>query len=250
MMSALTLLYNELVGFLGISQWLKMFSTNDYSSLRTWDGFTGAIGAVLPLLLLTLILGSRFRSGSLASTKASRWFGRLFHWGLAVGLPLMILIHETAWISKFIGRPVPAHLDPLNRLRGFRELATVVGTEYAKLAASGNPSYILCQHYGYTGLLSFYLPDAKARVGTAEPLVYVRRGEKPKDQFWFWPEYEYRTKKGANFLLVFKDDEPTELPLEELRTQFREVEALGNFPVLRKGQEVHRIRLVVARAQR
>ncbi len=48
----LELLPRELVGFFGVSHWLKMFATNDYSSLRTYSGFTSAISAVLPLLLM------------------------------------------------------------------------------------------------------------------------------------------------------------------------------------------------------
>ena len=33
------------------------------------------------------------------------------------------------------------------------------------------------------------------------------------NQFWFWPEYGYRNKKGADFLLVFQSDEPLVMPV-------------------------------------
>ncbi len=51
-MNTLTLVQQELVNFLGISAWLKMAATNDYSSLLTYAGFTGAIGPLLPVLLV------------------------------------------------------------------------------------------------------------------------------------------------------------------------------------------------------
>ena len=45
-------LLNEIVGFLGINAWIEMFKSGNYSSLRTYDGFLGAIGPLIPFLLL------------------------------------------------------------------------------------------------------------------------------------------------------------------------------------------------------
>ena len=56
MMAAVELLRGELVGFFGISHWLKMFASNDYSSLLTYAGFTSAIGPLLPLLLVVEVI--------------------------------------------------------------------------------------------------------------------------------------------------------------------------------------------------
>ncbi len=56
MMAVLELIRGELVGFFGISHWLKMFASNDYSSLLTYAGFTSAIGPLLPLLLVVEIV--------------------------------------------------------------------------------------------------------------------------------------------------------------------------------------------------
>jgi sterol desaturase/sphingolipid hydroxylase (fatty acid hydroxylase superfamily) len=56
MMGALELLRGELMGFFGVSHWLKMFASNDYSSLLTYAGFTSAIGPLLPLLLVVEII--------------------------------------------------------------------------------------------------------------------------------------------------------------------------------------------------
>ena len=42
----------EFISFLGISHWLTMIKTGDYSSLRTLDGIVDACGPLIPMLLL------------------------------------------------------------------------------------------------------------------------------------------------------------------------------------------------------
>ena len=57
---------NQLVGFLGIGHWLKMFGSGDYSSLRTLNGIEGALGPLIPLLLIVecirALLYKRFKA--------------------------------------------------------------------------------------------------------------------------------------------------------------------------------------------
>jgi sterol desaturase/sphingolipid hydroxylase (fatty acid hydroxylase superfamily) len=55
-MKALQFIYNELISFFGIEKWLEIFRTGNYSSLLTWHGFSGALGPVIPLLLLIEII--------------------------------------------------------------------------------------------------------------------------------------------------------------------------------------------------
>ncbi|ULQ50654.1 sterol desaturase family protein [Flavihumibacter fluvii] len=55
-MNWLNILKDELIGFLGISNWLKMFNSGDYSSLNTLDGILGAINPLIPFLLLVEII--------------------------------------------------------------------------------------------------------------------------------------------------------------------------------------------------
>ena len=55
-MAVLTTLLHELTGFLGLGAWITMIQSHDYSSLRTWAGFTGAIGPLLPFLLVVEIV--------------------------------------------------------------------------------------------------------------------------------------------------------------------------------------------------
>jgi len=57
-MEFLETLYNEIIGFLGISQAWEILKTGDYSAFRTYDGIVALIYPLIPLLvLLELILG-------------------------------------------------------------------------------------------------------------------------------------------------------------------------------------------------
>ena len=55
-MAILTTLLHELTGFLGLGSWITMIQSNDYSTLRSWNGFTGAIGPLLPFMLVFEII--------------------------------------------------------------------------------------------------------------------------------------------------------------------------------------------------
>ncbi|WP_324024800.1 sterol desaturase family protein [Maribacter sp. BPC-D8] len=57
-MEVLDTIYNEVIGFLGISQAWEILQTGDYSKFRTFDGVVSLIYPIIPLLLiLELILG-------------------------------------------------------------------------------------------------------------------------------------------------------------------------------------------------
>src|ERR1019366_7451740 len=60
-LAPLTTAANELIGFFGIRSWLDMMAHHDYSPLRTYKGFTGAIGPVLPVLLVVEVVRALFR---------------------------------------------------------------------------------------------------------------------------------------------------------------------------------------------
>ncbi len=57
-MEILEILYNEILGFLGITQVFEILKTGDYSALSTYEGITAFILPIIPLLvILELILG-------------------------------------------------------------------------------------------------------------------------------------------------------------------------------------------------
>ena len=98
--------------------------------------------------------------------------------------------------------PLPGDVDPLRRVRGYRESAACVEQAREKLLQEGKPAFIICGHYGITGLFTFYLPEARAALHT-QPLVYCITSDQPDNQFYFWPEYRYPDqRKGENAIYV------------------------------------------------
>jgi hypothetical protein len=111
-------------------------------------------------------------------------------------------MYQTNFIGKITGRPLPAEIDPLRRVRASQPTAALVEKEREKLAAEGLPAFIIADHYGATGLFTFYLPSARAAL-PAQPLVYCVDSDEPKNQFYFWPEYRYRdSRRGQNAIFV------------------------------------------------
>jgi 4-amino-4-deoxy-L-arabinose transferase-like glycosyltransferase/membrane-associated phospholipid phosphatase len=168
--------------------------------------------AVLPLLcLMVLYWDTRLRLGSLA---VKRWLAA----GLVFGFVAVIWMHNTdIWrrtlpVRKAISTLVPAgntnllaaltreylpmDLDPLRRVRGWDEVAVIAGQARETLLKEGKPVFIITEHYGMTGLISFYLPEARKQVSD-NPLVYFRTTTQPENQFFFWPGYTSRVGESA-----------------------------------------------------
>ncbi len=129
----------------------------------------------------------------------------LFITGLIGGFLVIALLHDTDLIRKFFKRALPAQVDPLRRVRGWRETARAVESARQELASEGKPTFIIGHHYGITGEISFYLPQARREVRD-DPLAFYRATSLPKNQFYFWPGYESRA--GQNAIYVQQVDLP------------------------------------------
>jgi 4-amino-4-deoxy-L-arabinose transferase-like glycosyltransferase len=182
--------------------------------------------AVLPLYCLMVIYwDTQWRLGQ---ARVKGWLLA----GLGLGLPLVILGHNTDGVGKLIGRPLPVKLDVLHRVRQWQEVAAVVARARQKLLAEGKPVFIIAGHYGLAGEISFYLPEAKAGVPD-HPLVYCLSSANPDNQFYFWPGY--RRRQGENAIFVRELDRarpaPTPPPAR-LGQEFESVTDLGVHQVL------------------
>jgi membrane-associated phospholipid phosphatase len=129
--------------------------------------------------------------------------------GLALGLVLVVVLHDSNLVNKLAHRKLPPKYDLSHRAHGWKELARVAGQARQELAAEGPPAFIIAEHYGFTSQLSFYLPEAKRQV-KAEPLVYFCATAHPRNQFYYWPNYLHRT--GQNALFVREMDRPALRP--------------------------------------
>ncbi len=163
--------------------------------------------------------------------------------GLVVGFLVVLVLHDTHLIRKVARQTLPAKMDPLNRVRGWRTTAEVVGQARERLLAEGKPVFIIGSHYGITSLIAFYLPEAKAGVPD-NPLTYYRSSEHPENQFFFWPGYQSR--KGQNALYVM-DRPGTEPPPEKQLGEFESITELPSQPVLVWGQAIRHLRIFECR---
>ncbi len=126
--------------------------------------------------------------------------------GLALGIFAVVIMYQSNLIGKITGEPLPGEKDPLRRVRAWKPTAAFVETEREKLEAEGKPAFIIADHYGMTGLFSFYLPGAHAALKTV-PLVYCVDTDEPVNQLYFWPDYNYRAnRKGQNAIFVSELD--------------------------------------------
>lgn len=133
--------------------------------------------------------------------------------GITFGLVVFVFLHDGDLIGKITGSPLPGVYDESIRVRAWPQTAQIVEAAREKLAAEGKPAFIIADHYGLTGLLSFYSPPAHKALMHSQPLVYCVDSDVPLNQFYFWPEYDYRaTRKGENAIYVTHIDPPRPEP--------------------------------------
>jgi len=123
---------------------------------------------------------------------------------LLLGITVSVFMHGSDLIGRLAPSKLPGDIDFSHRLRGWRETALAVETERAKFDPS---AFILADHYGTTGLYSFYSPPARAAAKSAQPLVYCLDSDKPINQFAYWDAYDYRAhRRGENAVFVLRLD--------------------------------------------
>lgn len=169
-----------------------------------------------------------------------RWLGgaRAVVWwlrgGFVFGLVAVTLMHETNLIAKITGKPLSMKLEPLTRVRGQREFGNQVAVLRTNLMGEGKPVFLIADHYGRAGLLSFYSPGGPEALPD-HPFVYEVRGERIRSQFHFFPNYSARKGENALFVRRKPDDENDPLP-PSLAEDFERVEKVGPLDILYRGR--------------
>jgi membrane-associated phospholipid phosphatase len=229
--------------------------------------------SVLPLLCVAVIYwDTRWRLGVRA---LKGWLIA----GLAIGFVAIVFMHETDLIQHIAGRPLPPKVDPLTRTRGYREMAVIVEEAREKLLTEGKPVFLIGGHYGTTGQLSLYIPEARTNVAT-HPLVYFLTSSNAVNQFYFWPGYK-ESRSGQNAIYVrempgprlikgtlhnlfcdgwfvlwlkgepmenlIRDEPEPRHPPEILQEEFDSVKDLGVYPIYYRGRVFHNIQLFECR---
>jgi len=122
--------------------------------------------------------------------------------GLLIGITASVFMHGTDLLGRLAGNKLPGDKDPSHRVRGWRETALAIETERARFDPD---AFIIADHYGTTGLYSFYSPPAGAAAESPRPLVYCLDTDRPINQFFYWDEYNYREhRRGENAIFVLR----------------------------------------------
>ena len=146
--------------------------------------------------------------------------------GVLLGLLAAAVLHDTGLLKQLVAK-LPGDKDPAHRVVGWRETAQLVETERAQFDPA---AFIIADHYGTTGLYSFYSPAARAAAVAKTPLVYCIDDDRPVNQFFFWDDYNYRVhRRGGNALFVLRLD-PYPLERGWLGKWFRH-ESIGYGPL-------------------
>lgn len=144
--------------------------------------------AVLPMFCLMVVYWVRRWPERASAIKG--WLAT----ALAIGTTAVIVLHDTNLTKKIMDRYLPPPLDPLRRVRAWTETAKVVTRAREDLLSRGKPVFIIADHYGLAGELSFYLPSPR-------PPVYYKTSLQPRNQFYFWPGYR-GNRLGENAIFV------------------------------------------------
>jgi hypothetical protein len=124
--------------------------------------------------------------------------------GIVIGLVMLIPMHESSVIGAVLGNPLPGEVDPLRRVRAWKETSAEVERARQDLLMEGEPVFIIADHYGMAGEFSFYDVVARDMI-KREPLVYSLSSVRPKNQLYFWPEYRYvERRKGQNAIFALE----------------------------------------------
>jgi hypothetical protein len=126
----------------------------------------------------------------------------------------------------------------------------VVEQARQRLLSEGKPVFIITDHYGMAGELTFYLPEARAAIRQT-PLVYCRSSAAPENQFYFWPGYSQRKGENAVYVLELNREAPKPLPApERLLEEFDSVEVLGVTNVMYHGFLLRPLEVFACRGKR
>jgi membrane-associated phospholipid phosphatase len=220
--------------------------------------------AVLPMLCLAVVYWYRRWSGGVSAVRG--WMTA----GICIGCFAVVILHDTNLTRKLMDRTLPAEMDPLRRVRGWTETARVIGTMRNELQAEGKPVFVIGDHYGLSGELSFYMPEARAAMRGSEQLVYYKSADRPKNQFYFWRGYR-GCRTGHSAVFVEEADLPPlkpdwfakwlagekhfhtdalpkrARPPAELVREFETVTDLGIADIRYKGRVIRRLQLFACR---
>ena len=195
--------------------------------------------SIIPLFCLMVVFWERRFAEGVRHIRAALTIAAL------LGAFAVVLLHETDLVKKVAGVYLPPRTDPLRRVRGWKQMARIVEAEREKLSTEGKPVFVIGGHYGTTGILSFYIPEAKAAVNST-PIVYYRYMTRPNTQFYFWPSYAGE-RRGQNAIYVQEKDKPGWPAPPDIMKEFGSVTEIGYFPVSYRNRVLRHVQIFACR---
>jgi len=195
--------------------------------------FTYVLTLFAPLFLFYLLIS--FQQTSQANWAAAAYVGGLillaFKWtklaakfgwakwlgiiGLVVALVETAALHDTTWLR------LPPGKDPLDRARGWRDLAAQIDSVQTRTSAH----VIIANKYMTAALLSFYLPG--------QPDTFMPVSSAPYNQIVLWPTYREARPTGDALFVSDFDRLPT-----SLNEDFPSIERLGELVTRENGRKI------------
>jgi 4-amino-4-deoxy-L-arabinose transferase-like glycosyltransferase len=142
----------------------------------------------------------------------TKWLGIA---GLAIALIETATLHETNWLH------LPAGKDPLDRARGWKDLAAQI----TALEKKTGTKVIIANKYMTAALLSFYLPG--------QPTTFMPVSSAPYNQILLWPSY--REARPTDDALFISDFDRLSSSLSE---DFTKIERLGELVPRYRGRKL------------
>jgi membrane-associated phospholipid phosphatase len=187
-----------------------------------WQLFLFSMGAPLFLLYLLLSWHTRILLNWIAPSVVPLFCLMVTYWnrrwqqgswyvkpllgiGAGLGIFAAVMAHAPHLLGKLLHRPLIANMDVQQRAHGWKEVAEVIDQTRKQNAVDGHLPIIICEHYGFTSEITFYLPEAKAQVN-GDPFVFFYAKAAPVNQFYFWPNYLNR--HGQNAIYVREIEKP------------------------------------------
>lgn len=197
--------------------------------------------AVIPLFcLMTIYWSEKIKSGV-------GWPKIVFAAALIIGFLSVTILHDTDLAVKLFKRSIPIDSDPLQRVRGWKETARIVGESRDNLIASEKKQvFIIANHYGTASEATFYMAAAKKNPRD-NPLVYCRPSEIPVNQFYFWQSYKNRKGQNAIFFREMGDHTASKPLPKDLVSQFKTINELGVFEARYGNHVMRKIQIFVCR---
>jgi len=196
---------------------------------------------IAPAVIGLFLLGGIYWN-ELAKTRA-KLVKRMYLAGVIIGLPAIVFLHDSNMI-KNVSPLLPAKLDPLRRVRAWSTMAELVDSKRQALEKeSGKPCFVIGDHYGFTGQLSFEIPASRVSLNPPTcPLCFYMHSTYPENQFYFWPSYrEIRVGQNAIFVEQVEKDSP--VPPERIVCDFQKVENMGYYEIEYRGRIFRRVQL-------